>query len=90
MIIPDDYAIPGLAGIATILTGTFAWLINLNRQNVDSIEKRVSELEILHHETKIKRELDVDVINNLTRNMEALSSKITDLRIELQNKQSRL
>jgi peptidoglycan hydrolase CwlO-like protein len=97
MTLPDEYVIPIFSMTATAVSGAFAWFINQNRQRVDDIEKDIEHireelnlLEIAVHESKIRRQSDVDIMFNLTKNMEALSEKITELRIEIQNKQTRL
>jgi peptidoglycan hydrolase CwlO-like protein len=97
MNIPNEYIIPTLSMVATAIGGAFAWFINQNKQRVDVIEKDIEHireelnlLEIAVHESKIRRQSDVDIMSNLTKNMEALSEKITELRVEIQNKQTRL
>ena len=97
MTLSDEYVIPVLTAIATTVSGAFAWFINQNKQRVDTIEVDITHtrgqialLEIAVHESKIRRQSDVDIMSNLTKNMETLSEKITELRIEIQNKQSRL
>lgn len=93
MNIPDEYAIPGLGAIVTVISGVFVWFFNENRQRINALEKEIelikthlSAQELLIHESRIRRQSDVDVMNSLNRQMESLSMLITDLRIEIQNK----
>jgi len=97
MNIPDEYAIPGIGMLATLVSGLSVWFVNQNKQNIDNIKKDIKEIkeqvdlhDIAIHEDQVRRQSDVDIMTNLTRNMEALSEKITQLRIELQNKQPRV
>lgn len=97
MNIPDEYVIPFLSMGATVLGGAFAWYINQNKQNITDIENTVKELqdkidthEIAIHESRVRRQSDIEIMANLTKNMEALSEKLTELRIQLENKQTRI
>lgn len=97
MIIPDEFVIPGLAMLGTIFTGSCTWYINKNKQDITTIKESISDVkeqidlhEISIHESRVRRQSDVNIMSSLIKNMEALSEKITQLRIEMQNKQPRL
>jgi len=97
MNIPDEYAIPGIGMLATLISGLSVWFVNQNNQNIDNINKDIKAIkeqvdlhDIAIHESKVRRQSDIEIMSSLTRNMEALSEKITQLRIELQNKQTRV
>ena len=97
MNIPDEYAIPGIGMLATMISGLSVWFVNQNKQDISNIRKDIKEIkeqvdlhDIAIHETNVRRQLDIEIMSSLTRNMEALSEKITQLRIELQNKQTRV
>jgi predicted Co/Zn/Cd cation transporter (cation efflux family) len=97
MNIPDEYVIPGLGMVATTISGILVWFINQNKQRIDSVEKDIKDIqekadlhEIAIHESRVRRQSDVDIMSVLTRNMEKLSEKLHEVHLELQNKQTRL
>lgn len=92
MNIPDDYVIPTLG----LLSSIAAWFINDNRSKVDLISKEIialhleiESLKIHKEESNLKRQLDLDMMKSLREDIKDLGEIMTELRIQLQNKQSR-
>ena len=92
MTIPEEYVVP----VAGLFTAIITWFINDNRQKVNNTSLELSALHIevvalkIHQtESTLKRQSDLDCMNRLRDEMEDLSRIIIELRIDLQNKQSR-
>lgn len=92
MTLPDDYVIPALG----LLSSIAAWFINDNRSKVELLSKEIvalhleiEALKIHKEEANLKRQSDLDMMKYLREDIKDLNENMTELRIQLQNKQSR-
>ena len=92
MTLPDDYVIPALG----LLSSIAAWFINDNKSKIDLVSKEIialhleiESLKIHKEEANLKRQSDLDMMKYLREDIKDLNENMIELRIQLQNKQSR-
>jgi hypothetical protein len=93
ILLSDEYVIPALG----LLSSIAAWLINDSRNKVEIISKdhiqlnlEIEALKIHKEESNLKRQADLDMMRSLREDIKNLGEIMIELRIQLQNKQSRV
>ena len=96
MNIPDEYTIPTLGGIFTLISGISTWFITQHKQRIDALDIQLKEVQVKLelqnlsiHEHHTRRQSDYELISQLRLQMEKLTEKLQEVHLELQNKQSR-
>jgi hypothetical protein len=96
MNIPDEYAIPSIEGVLTLISGISAWFITHNKKRIDLLDIKLEEVQVklesqnlTIHEHHTRRQSDYEILSQLRSQMEKLTEKLQEVHIELQNKQTR-
>jgi hypothetical protein len=96
MNIPDEYAIPTIGGMFTLISGISAWFITQIKQRIDLLDTKLVEVQdklesqnLTIHEHHTRRQYDYEILSELRSQMEKLTEKLQEVHVELQNKQTR-